>query len=425
MPDAHRVTPGLRARRAGPCLAGACLVSAGLVVLLAPGEATAHFPASVEMSVQVEAESVRLRLFLAQDIFETWFGFEPQGLEASAGAPWDRARRTTEERIGDWARVRIDGVVVEPTLEDLERSVWDAHGIPHAQVEVTLAYARRSSASRAEEPPRQVAVAWTHYDAGSGATFDRLETEIGGFGETSYHVLRASEPEAVWHRPRTPVVQDAPPPPPEPRRVTVPLAGAAAGLLLAVLAILSLRFRGLRRPWWGCALAATAVALTVGNVGAAAVSLPWATVERPGAEEAGRLFESLLRNVYRAFEADREQAIYDTLAGSVAGPLLDGVYQEVYASLVMTEQGGAVSKVEQVDVLARDVSFPADPDDPTFRVHARWRVLGKVGHWGHTHRRVIEHEADYTVAPHGGTWKIVGVQVLAQRRVEPGAEANR
>ena len=102
------------------------------------------------------------------------------------------------------------------------------------------------------------------------------------------------------------------------------------------------------------------------------------------------VFEALHRNIYRAFDYDSESDVYDTLAKSVTGDLLDDVYAEVHLSLVMQNEGGAVCKIQRVDVLEKEVLPPDDPQAPYFRLRARWKVEGKVGHHGHTHQSIAD-----------------------------------
>ena len=52
-------------------------------------------------------------------------------------------------------------------------------------------------------------------------------------------------------------------------------------------------------------------------------------------------------------------------------------------------------------------------------VNARWQVEGVVYHWGHSHSRLNEYRARYTVASVSQGWRIVGVEPLEQRRVDP------
>src|ERR1039458_3758910 len=61
--------------------------------------------------------------------------------------------------------------------------------------------------------------------------------------------------------------------------------------------------------------------------------------------------ESLLRNVYRAFDYHSESDIYDALARSVQGDLLADLYLKIKQGLIMQEQGGAVAHVQEVKVV--------------------------------------------------------------------------
>jgi hypothetical protein len=145
---------------------------------------------------------------------------------------------------------------------------------------------------------------------------------------------------------------------------------------------------------------------------------------RPGPQlaneaEAKQLFADLHRDIYRAFDHDDESGIYDALAGSVDGKLLDRIYAEVYEALVMRDQGGALSKVQQVDILESRLldGLPEDPDDPRFRVRATWEVTSSLVHEGHEHVRVIEYEGIYTLALREAGWRIVEDRILSQRTV--------
>lgn len=143
--------------------------------------------------------------------------------------------------------------------------------------------------------------------------------------------------------------------------------------------------------------------------------------------EARQLFADLHRNIYRAFDHDDESGIYDALAGSVDGKLLDRIYAEVYEALVMRDQGGALSKVQQVDILESRLlgGLPDGSDDSRFRVRATWEVTSSLVHEGHEHVRVIEYEGIYTVALREAGWRIVEDRILSQRTVPvlalPGA----
>ena len=57
-----------------------------------------------------------------------------------------------------------------------------------------------------------------------------------------------------------------------------------------------------------------------------------------------------------------------------------------------------------------------------FVVRTRWSIVGTVGHWGHVHQRRNRYEADLTLSPAGGAWKIKGFEVLEKRIKVEGEE---
>ena len=47
-----------------------------------------------------------------------------------------------------------------------------------------------------------------------------------------------------------------------------------------------------------------------------------------------------------------------------------------------------------------------------------WTALGTVGHWGHLHRRKNRYEAVVTLGAQDGVWKIVGLDLLDEQRID-------
>jgi hypothetical protein len=54
--------------------------------------------------------------------------------------------------------------------------------------------------------------------------------------------------------------------------------------------------------------------------------------------------------------------------------------------------------------------------------HAKWTAMGTVGHWGHTHTRKNRYEANITVEPVDGAWKITDLELLEEKRIDPYAK---
>ena len=143
-------------------------------------------------------------------------------------------------------------------------------------------------------------------------------------------------------------------------------------------------------------------------------------------EQALAVFETLHRNIYRAFDYNDEGAIYDALAQSVSGSMLDTIYHDVYQSLVMQEHDNAVSKVVRVDM--QDMKrLPAEqpnntPNHAQYRVQCAWQVQGLVTHYGHTHARTHAFKALYTVSATDNAWRITDAEILDQRRIDDGTQ---
>ena len=82
----------------------------------------------------------------------------------------------------------------------------------------------------------------------------------------------------------------------------------------------------------------------------------------------------------------------------------------------MQEQGGAVSRVNEVKVTA---AAPADGKvKDGFSERVTWQVTGTVEHWGHIHTRINEYTAELGMAPQGGEWKLVSMDVTKQSQVK-------
>ncbi|MEM9382486.1 MAG: hypothetical protein AAGB93_21210 [Planctomycetota bacterium] len=322
--------------------------------------------------------------------------------------------------------VAIDGNVVralEPDAAlDFEYDPGNPSHIPHfvnygaravARTRLTLRYACKA-------PPRSVSITWGVYppnaalmDEEGNAEPMQVMCRLAAGGVDRIVKFQSDEPQFIWHRAAeegrarfadVPPIRDreAPSPP----WLPLGIAGAAA-LGLAVGP------RGLRRTVFGPALLVA--------VAAAGVQIAVRPVDLPTADEAVAVFEPLHENIYRAFDYTDESDVYDALAQSVDGPLLESLYDEVYRSLVLQEAGGAVSRVAEVrhlDLGVDTVGVVGEEDRPGFVVDARWQVDGAVYHWGHAHTRTNEYRARYTVHAADEGWRIAASEVLEQRRVD-------
>ncbi|MEO0652592.1 MAG: hypothetical protein AAFZ65_18110, partial [Planctomycetota bacterium] len=324
--------------------------------------------------------------------------------------------------------VVVDGVELDPVLESwkvlpatLELIPLFPIGGAKSLIRVRVEYAYPLLA-----PPTEVAMTWGPFPVdpvipvGDGEPPARVVViaALNAGGLAQEVTFTEAEPGYTWHGelPSEDELFLPVPSSPGERRAPFPVLPFLCGPLAVVAGALAMRAD--RRV--------LALVLIAGFGGLGFVGRHWWLVELPvgGApalsdEEALAVFEPLHQNIYRAFGFDDEERVYDALARSVDGDLLDTLYRQVYRGLVMEEEGGAVSRVQAVRRLDADVEQQGrlEGDRFGFTVRTRWEIDGSVLHFGHRHRRTQEYEARYVVArPEGASdgWRIVGSEVLSQ-----------
>ncbi len=394
------------------CLA----VSIALLTLLRALPAAAHPPPdSAEVVLDITIDDVRVlyevkmsdTLFCENIVPDNLPEQVPRLITIDAKRVWGLA----EEFFHRMNPVAIDGVPVRPVVESMEKSL-----LPHLRIK--LSYATKGK-------PKQVSMAWRafpKYDSGGYPLRAEMVAGFNAYGKSREIVFTDKEPEYVWHADDSPYYREV---------LSVPVGAGAAKLPLPVLSIcivggwvaLLLTLRSVKtgaRTKWLATVAVVGAAVLLGGYGTVEVASPWQkTVKTPEGPEAVAIFETLHKNIYRAFDYGTESDIYDTLALSVDGRLLEKTYNDVYQSLMQKVLGGAVSRIQTVRILECRLQAPAAGPAAAmqFRIWCRWRVHGSVRHWGHTHARTNEYEAIYTVAARDGAWKITQTEVLRQEQV--------
>ena len=407
---------------------------------LAAPAAAAHPGQHLDLRISISDEAVTYEIILSTDlgnmiILNDYSNFivarEEDRFYFVDPEQEQRTRAAYDEFFKDSNPVTIDGVEVKPILAALEfipnpglAGLDDPFSFP-PDARVVLSYPVKGQ-------PKQVSMVWDLYPQdptraalGLDSTLEVL-AELDAYDENKVIVFRADEPEVIWHasgkparRRVSPVVAEL-----EPATIPIPLLSlGVVGLWAVGLSVLcfSRLWRAARRPALLLSVVPLGVAVFAHDVLVTRVAAPWgAAVRLPDRQEAVDLFTSLHRNVYRAFDYKTESDIYDVLAQSVDGDLLDQVYNEVHQSLILRDQGGAVARVQSVDVLEARVETAgvvADSDAAAFQIRSRWHVHGAVYHWGHVHSRTNEYQALYTIARRENNWKITAVEVLQQRRI--------
>ena len=208
--------------------------------------------------------------------------------------------------------------------------------------------------------------------------------------------------------PTVPTLVEVEPPPSRLMRGLTAVSWLAI-LILGVLTVAHLRRAARGQGSW---LRATVPAVLLLLAGGGAFAATRSTlVSDARAEE---IVSALLHNVYRAFDFRDEEIIYDTLERSVTGGLLTQTYLETRRGLELASQGGARAKVTAIEMLEVDAEGSGGS---AFTAHCIWNVAGSIGHWGHIHQRTNQYEADLTIAPIDGSWKITGLDLVREERL--------
>jgi len=243
---------------------------------------------------------------------------------------------------------------------------------------------------------------------------ERLVLEIASRGKPSARFLTPAENEIVWKLEGDAAVPALQPVPGLKKESDRPLrALTVVGLLLlAVAAGVVLRHKTKSPAWVGW--------LIVGGIGIGAFGLRYERerILLPAEAAAEDLVYALLRNTYHAFDYRDESAIYDTLEKSVSGPLLEKVYLEMRSSLELENTGGPRVRVYEIALRECQEVPGSELATGCFRTRAEWVTIGEVTHWGHTHERTNRYEAEVTLVALDDTWKISGLELLNEERVQ-------
>lgn len=388
---------------------------------------------SVYTFFYIEEQEVRHEILLPVATLETWLPIEREKESVISVEEQRAAHDAIFEFFAKKNPVTIDGIEVAPKLDridffDLEFKDL-AQKPPERPVPVYAARVGIILRYPAKGIPDEATMQWELFSR----DVREVRTALIAWDQSERVVLENKEAKTklVWTNPGRPPMPsitsiEAPPPPP---KLAIPLGTAIAlGLVpFAGIALALLKARLRTQASVAAALLVTAAVLLVGPK--FEVDDPRADPPAPPADaDAQRILASLHENIYRAFDYRNESEIYDSLERSVAGELLAELYLSIRKGLLMQEQGGAVSRVETVEIEATadrpvDALQPAaggasSLDPRAFARSCQWTVAGTVEHWGHIHARTNRYTAEFLVEPCDGAWKITGLEVGDQEKVK-------
>jgi hypothetical protein len=321
--------------------------------------------------------------------------------------------------------ILVDGLEIAPTVQRLDfygldfkdfaqRAQRRRVSMASARVGIILSYPLA-------EPPNAVQLTWDRFNR----FIWTINTIVFAYDNIERRTLTRIGMDNVltWENPGRPIPQ-----PPKPVHVTAPPRSVCSLSLLSLGCLVTMPVLVLLMRRRGAAVWMCLVVVVLTGAGAAAAwpittwqfSNPLGARGVPTDDQAGEIFVRLHANMYRAFDGSDEERIYDALSVSAEGDFLRELYLQIRRGLEMREQGGALSRVEAVEILeGRKLPTAAEhaADRRSFGYECRWDVRGTVEHWGHIHARTNQYVARFTVEPRDDVWKITAVRLLSERRV--------
>ena len=362
--------------------------------------------------IYVEPYEVRKEIIIRPLDLQRWVDL---GLEGRSTIPVDiqpELLRRVAEFLRDRQQVVIDGAKPAPELARinfLERSLRTSRVIdPPEELDIYSATIGVIFVYPTAGLPEKVTMDWDLFDERVQLVPASSVDQAGplpAFLEPDVPVL---EWQNFLQNPVLPTLTEIRPPPTAMQALLLSLRWVllpAALLWIAWLAFGGIRSRGVDRVQVTAAVALLFVTGWSFRTGGQA-----GLDDEAGAE----VVAGLLTNVYRAFDFRAEDRVYDTLARSVSGDLLETIFLETRRGLELENQGGARAKVKDVELV--DVELRAGEGDG-FVADASWNVHGSVGHWGHVHTRSNAYQALLNVTPVDGVWKLTGIEILDEQRL--------
>jgi hypothetical protein len=370
----------------------------------------------------IEPYEVRNEILVRVKDMMTWMDFNLRGEEYIEEDEFNRVREQVGKFFLDRENVIIDGQRLKPILDKtafVESSTVRSRfmQIPErvplntAMIGVIITYLT-------DGIPQEVTAQWDLFSDRVKKVTARMTDPAGPFPydlEPDDNVLKWTNFLKNYTIPTVNNVQLAT----KHKGVTLPIGSVVCLTLLLPVGFIVHRRRQKRQSVKS--LAGLVILLVIGTL----VSIPitkvhigTARASQINSVEGKAILHSLLKNIYRAFDFREESDVYDKLAISASGDLLADIYLQNRKSMTVEQAGGAQAKVEQIevhDVVVSDSSI----HDNALDFKAKWTALGTVGHWGHVHTRQNQYEAIITIQPIDGAWKIIDLDLLEEKRIDP------
>jgi hypothetical protein len=376
---------------------------------------------SVYSFIYITPREVRHEILIPLASLATVINFQRSDLSYLSVKEQDAAHQQISDFFLQDNPVVIDGIPVQPTVDrvdfyglDLRDFAVQAErrkiSMANGRIGVILSYG-------AKTPPSTVNVTWNLFNEAI-KTVDSIIFAYDKIDKTQFSTFVVNNT-FEWKSPEKhelPEITDVMVEFVPAKKVSVPIISIFCGLIGIVTLLIGRRFLG--------STVAVVTAVLLGLIGGltlnqARIPVTVRSAKLPDIVEelAGDVFAKLHANIFRAFDYHREEEIYDALAHSVDGPMLGKLYTQLRQSLENQQQGGAVSRIDHVQIddgLKTDTRVEGDL--LSFDYQCKWQLVGSVEHWGHIHQRTNIYDGTFTVSMVKNQWKITKIKELDEEQ---------
>jgi len=372
-----------------------------------------QYDAPINAFLYVEPYEVRVEIILRPLDLQQWVDLGLNGAATIPMAGQEELERKVAAFLADHINLEVDGAQARPVLDRihfLRRTLRTSTVIdPREELSVHSATLGAIFILDTAGLPQTATLTWDLFSEKYPVVRAAATDEAGPMP----YLLKPADNVLHWQnflkRPTIPQLLPVAAPPPAWMQPARTAGWVLCGIMtVGFLAVVRGRLAGSGKRTQGFLLLLALVCLL-------GVSLALTREVAPRREQVQPTVGNLLRNIYHAFDFRDEGTVYDVLAQSVTGDLLKDVYLETRKGLELASQGGAKVKVKELDVL--QVTPRPLRGQAGFLAHCRWNVIGSVGHWGHIHQRTNQYEAELTIRPVDAHWKITGLELLREERV--------
>ena len=370
----------------------------------------------------LEPQEIRFEILVPLLTLETWLPLQREEADYLSVAEQDAMEEALPGFLQEVCQTHIDGMEVTAQLDRLDFFTLDIRdfakkqarkkvGVANARVGMILSFPTKGNFQSAS-------LEWSFFNE----VTPLLNTMTYVFDQPGERFFFTdNERTWQWQSPKHvsgPQVSSWLSLPPVPSMPTMPLS------LLFLLAAFSGGAFALKRNW------KIAVPLLVlggwfgwWNPVWQQMVIPHPTQEAPlpTPPEQNKIAEVLLRNIYRSFDYLQDADVYSALSRSADGDYLEKLYLQIKKGLILTEQGGAHSRVRNVQWLESEPTSHSTQVQ-SFSLSVKWEITGTVEHWGHIHTRRNAYRAELEVKAVDDEWKLVDLEVLDEDQVESSTQ---